>query len=134
MNNSANDLKNKQPSLRTIAMPADANPAGDIFGGWIMAQMDLAGAIHASYEVKGRLVTVAVESMNFHLPVFIGDQLSCYCDTTRTGNTSISIHIEAWVRRRHSDVELLKVTEATYTFVSIDKDRKPIPIKKHKGD
>jgi len=96
--------------------------------------MDLAGAIHASYEVKGRLVTVAVESMNFHLPVFIGDQLSCYCDTTRTGNTSISIHIEAWVRRRHSDVELLKVTEATYTFVSIDKDRKPIPIKKHKGD
>jgi len=134
MKNSASDLKDKQPSLRTIAMPADANPAGDIFGGWIMAQMDLAGAIHASYEVKGRLVTVAVESMNFHLPVFIGDQLSCYCDTTRTGNTSISIHIEAWVRRRHSDVELLKVTEATYTFVSIDKDRKPIPIKKHKGD
>jgi len=134
MNNSAQDLKNKQPSLRTIAMPADANPAGDIFGGWIMAQMDLAGAIHASYEVKGRLVTVAVESMNFHLPVFIGDQLSCYCDTTRTGTTSISIHIEAWVRRRNSDVELLKVTEASYTFVSIDQDRKPIPIKKHKGD
>ena len=134
MNNSDQDLKNKQPSLRTIAMPADANPAGDIFGGWIMAQMDLAGAIHASYEVKGRLVTVAVESMNFHLPVFIGDQLSCYCDTTRTGTTSISIHIEAWVRRRNSDVELLKVTEASYTFVSIDQDRKPIPIKKHKGD
>ncbi|MBX2867447.1 MAG: acyl-CoA thioesterase [Acidiferrobacterales bacterium] len=134
MNQSAADLKHKQPSLRTVAMPADANPAGDIFGGWIMAQMDLAGAIYASYEVKGRLVTVAVESMNFHLPVFIGDQVSCYCDTTRIGTTSISIHIEAWVRRRASDVELLKVTEATYTFVSIDENRRPIPIKRHKGD
>ncbi len=134
MNHSAADLKDKQPSLRTVAMPADANPAGDIFGGWIMSQMDLAGAIYASYEVKGRLVTVAVESMNFHLPVFIGDQVSCYCDTTRVGTTSISIHIEAWVRRRASDVELLKVTEATYTFVAIDENRQPVPIKRHKGD
>ncbi len=134
MVNTTQSLKTKQPSLRTVAMPADANPAGDIFGGWIMSQMDLAGAIYASYEVKGRLVTVAVESMNFHLPVFIGDQLSCYCDTTRIGNTSISIHIEAWVRRKHSDIELLKVTEATYTFVSIDEDRKPIPIMRHRGD
>ncbi len=120
--------------IRTMAMPKDTNANGDIFGGWIMSQMDLAGAIYASYAVKRRLVTVAVESMNFHLPVFIGDQLSCYCDTTRIGNTSISIHIEAWVRRKHSDVELLKVTEATYTFVAINEDRKPIPIMRHKGD
>jgi acyl-CoA thioesterase YciA len=132
MNSDAQKLADKQPSLRTIAMPADANPAGDIFGGWIMSQMDLAGAIHASYKVKGRLVTVAVESMNFHLPVFVGDQVSCYCNTSRIGNTSISIHIETWVRRRQSDIELLKVTEATFTYVSIDKDRKPVPIRIHK--
>jgi acyl-CoA thioesterase YciA len=132
MNSDAKKLADKQPSLRTIAMPADANPAGDIFGGWIMSQMDLAGAIHASYKVKGRLVTVAVESMNFHLPVFVGDQVSCYCDTSRIGNTSISIHIETWVRRRQSDIELLKVTEATFTYVSIDKNRKPVPIRIHK--
>jgi acyl-CoA thioesterase YciA len=116
------------PSIRTIAMPADANPSGDIFGGWIMSQMDLAGAIYASYTVKGRLVTVAVESMNFHLPVLIGDQVSCYCETTRVGRTSISVHIETWVRRKHQQQEHLKVTEATYTYVSIDDDRKPVPV------
>ena len=123
-------LAGKQPSLRTIAMPADANPSGDIFGGWIMSQMDLAGAIHASYAVRGRLVTVAVESMNFHLPVFIGDQVSCYCDTSRVGNTSISIHIETWVRRKQTGIELLKVTEATFTYVAIDSDRRPVPIQR----
>ena len=73
------------PSLRTVAMPADANPAGDIFGGWIMSQMDIAGAIFASYTIKGRLVTVAVESMTFHKPVLVGDQVSCYCRIDRIG-------------------------------------------------
>ena len=116
------------PSLRTIAMPADANPSGDIFGGWIMSQMDLAGAIYASYAVKGRLVTVAVESMTFHKPVLVGDQVSCYCQTTRVGRTSISVHIETWVRRKHSNEENSKVTEATYTYVSIDGNRQPIPV------
>ena len=116
------------PSLRTIAMPADANPSGDIFGGWIMSQMDLAGAIHASYTVKGRLVTVAVDGMHFHLPVFIGDQVSCYCETRKAGTTSLSVHIETWVRRRHQQRESLKVTEACYTYVSIDDDRKPVPL------
>lgn len=124
-------LIGREPSLRTIAMPADANPAGDIFGGWIMSQMDLAGAIYASYIVKGRLVTVAVNSMNFHLPVFVGDQVSCYCETSKIGNTSISVHIETWVRRKQSDIELFKVTEATFTYVSIDQNRQPIPIKRH---
>lgn len=109
-------------------MPADANPAGDIFGGWIMSQMDLAGAISASYAVRGRLVTVGVESMTFHLPVYVGDQVSCYCDIGRIGNTSISIHIETWVRRRQSAIELLKVTEATFTYVAIDNSRRPVAI------
>lgn len=131
MNSAAQNIQGREPSLRTIAMPGDANPAGDIFGGWIMSQMDLAGAIYASYAVKGRLVTVAVNSMNFHLPVFVGDQVSCYCETTRTGMTSISVHIETWVRRKQSDIELLKVTEATFTYVSIDDNRQPIPIKRH---
>ncbi len=120
------------PSLRTVAMPADANPSGDIFGGWIMSQMDLAGAIYASYLVEGRLVTVAVESMTFHLPVFVGDQVSCYCKLTHTGNTSLSVHIETWVRRRQTAEQHLKVTEATYTYVSVDNNRRPVPLKKRK--
>ncbi len=122
--------REEPPSLRTVAMPADANPSGDIFGGWIMSQMDLAGAIYASYLVEGRLVTVAVEGMTFHLPVFIGDQVSCYCKLTRTGNTSISVHIETWVRRKQAAKQHLKVTEATYTFVCVDDHRCPIPLKK----
>lgn len=116
------------PSLRTVAMPADANPGGDIFGGWIMSQMDVAGAIHASYQVVGRIVTVAVESMKFHLPVFVGDQVSCFCETCRIGTTSISVHIETWVRRRQQHHEYLKVTEATYTYVAIDENRNPRPV------
>lgn len=123
-------LEGREPSLRTIAMPADANPAGDIFGGWIMSQMDLAGAIFASYTVLGRLVTVAVDGMTFHLPVYVGDQVSCYCDISRVGKTSISIHIETWVRRKQAEVELLKVTEATFTYVSIDENRKPVPLRR----
>ncbi len=119
----------ESPSLRTVAMPADANPSGDIFGGWIMSQMDLAGAIYTSYLVEGRLVTVAVEGMSFLLPVFIGDQVSCYCQLTRTGNTSISVHIETWVRRKQAAEQHLKVTEATYTYVSVDDHRQPVPIK-----
>ncbi len=118
----------KLPSLRTVAMPADANPSGDIFGGWIMAQMDMAGAIFASYIVRGRLVTVAVESMTFHLPVFIGDQVSCYCELERTGKTSVSVHIETWVRRKQAEQEHRRVTEATFTYVRVDDNRKPIPL------
>ena len=95
-----------------------------------MSQMDLAGAIYASYIVKGRIVTVAVKGMTFHLPVFIGDQVSCYCKTSRIGTTSISIHIETWVRRKQSAEQNLKVTEATYTYVVIDQHRKPIAIQR----
>ncbi len=121
----------REPSLRTIAMPGDANPSGDIFGGWIMSQMDLAGAIFASHTVKGRLVTVGVNSMTFHLPVYVGDQVSCYCSVAKVGRTSISIHIETWVRRRQPAIERLKVTEATFTYVSVDADTRPVPVERY---
>ena len=121
---------NKHASLRTIAMPADANPSGDIFGGWIMSQMDLAGASHARNTAKTRVVTVAVEAMTFHLPVFVGDEVSCYCETNKLGNTSIAVHIETWVRRDRLMDEIVKVTEAVYIYVAIGDDRKPVTLGK----
>lgn len=110
-------------------MPANANPTGDIFGGWIMSQMDIAGASYARTVTKKRVVTIAVEAMAFHLPVFIGDEVSCYCETENIGKTSISIHIETWVRRDQLMEEIVKVTEGVYTFVALDENRKPTAIK-----
>jgi len=115
------------PSLRTIAMPADANPDGDIFGGWIMSQMDLSSAAFAADVAKGRVVTVAVDAMTFHKPVYIGDDVSCYCSAAKRGNTSITVHVEALVRRRHSGT-VDKVTEGMFTFVAVDRDGKPKPL------
>ena len=125
MNSTGPYPENKHASLRTIAMPADANPSGDIFGGWIMSQMDIAGGSYSRYIANARVVTVAVEAMTFHLPVFIGDEVSCYCDTVKIGRTSISVHIETWSRRNRLLDEHLKVTEAVYTYVAIDDNRKP---------
>ena len=116
------------PSIRTVAMPADANPNGDIFGGWLMSQMDMAGGIHAYQVAGGRVVTVAVDAMSFHLPVQIGDQVSCYCVTRRVGSTSIAVTVETWVKRRQSSREE-KVTEGTFTFVAIDRTGSPRPVK-----
>ena len=116
-----------EPALRAIAMPADANPNGDIFGGWLLAQMDLAGGSAASQRARGRVATVAVEAMTFHLPVFVGDEVSCYAEIRRVGRTSITIAIETWVRRR--DVgERVKVTQGVFTYVAIGPDRKPRPV------
>jgi acyl-CoA thioesterase YciA len=119
-------MEQKIPSTRTIAMPADANPNGDIFGGWLMSQMDIAGGAYAYQIAKGRVVTVAVDGMTFHKPVQVGDQVSCYCSTQRIGNTSVSVLVETWIRRR---VESLaseeKVTAGVFTFVAIDDDGKP---------
>ncbi len=112
------------PSLRTIAMPADANPDGDIFGGWIMARMDIASGNFAAHTVKGRVVTVAVEAMAFLKPIYIGDDVSCYCEVIKTGTTSISINVEVWAQRHHSE-EVLKVTEADFTFVAVDQQGSP---------
>ncbi|MVT00665.1 acyl-CoA thioesterase [Devosia marina] len=113
--------------IRTLAMPADTNPAGDIFGGWVMSQMDIAGAIAAVERVKGRVVTVAVEAMTFIAPVKVGDVLCVYADIERTGNTSITVGLEAWVRRNRLD-ERTKVTEARFVYVSLDETGKKRPI------
>jgi len=131
MSNNRNPyLENKHTSLRTLAMPADANPSGDIFGGWIMSQMDIAGASYARQIAQSRVVTIAVEAMTFLLPVFVGDEVSCYCETEKIGRTSVAVKIETWVRRDRLTDESIKVTEAVYTFVSIDKNRIPQPLPK----
>jgi acyl-CoA thioesterase YciA len=117
----------REPALRTIAMPADANANGDIFGGWVLSQMDLAGGSLAVQRAGGRVATVAVTGMSFHLPVFIGDEVSCYGTIVKIGRTSITIHIESWVRR-HRTRERVKVTEGTFTYVAIGEDRKPRPV------
>lgn len=116
-----------EPALRTIAMPGDANPNGDIFGGWVLSQMDLAGGSVAVQRARGRVATVAVTGMTFHLPVFIGDEVSCYAEVQRVGRTSIAIHIESWARR-HRTGERVKVTEGLFTYVAIGPDRKPRPV------
>lgn len=123
-------LEKKHNSLRTLAMPADANPSGDIFGGWIMSQMDIAGASYARQIAQSRVVTIAVEAMTFLLPVFVGDEVSCYCETEKIGRTSVAVKIETWVRRDRLTDESIKVTEAVYTYVAIDKNRKPQPLPK----
>ena len=112
------------PTLRVTAMPADANPYGDIFGGWLMGQMDLAAGSAASRHSGGRAVTIAAEAMKFHRPVLVGDEVSFYADIVRTGTTSMTIEVEAWRRPRHSDV-CQQVTQARFTFVAIDEERQP---------
>ena len=113
-----------QPSIRTLAMPADTNPNGDIFGGWLMSQMDVAGGTYAYHRAGGRVATVAVDAMSFHLPVYVGDEVSCYCRTHRIGTTSIAVEVETWVRR-HRGGAIEKVTEGIFTFVAIDDQGRP---------
>ena len=115
---------NQHLAIRTIAMPRDTNPSGDIFGGWLVSQMDLAAGTIASIRAKGRVVTVAIDALTFHKPVFIGDEISCYVEIIRLGRTSITLKVEAWVRRSLSN-DTLKVTEGMFTFVAIDESRKP---------
>jgi len=115
-------------TIRTLAMPADTNPAGDIFGGWVMSQMDIAGAIAAVERARGRVVTVAVEAMTFIAPVKVGDVLCVYTSIDRVGTTSITVGLEAWVRRNRLD-DRTKVTEARFVYVSLDETggKRPIP-------
>ncbi|MDC1175473.1 acyl-CoA thioesterase [Bacteriovoracaceae bacterium] len=121
------EKKNSQDGeliVRTLAMPSDTNPDGDIFGGWLLSQMDIAGGIFSKKLVKGRTVTVAVESMNFHKPVFVGDVLCCYAKLIKIGKTSIRVKVEAWTIRAYQD-ERIKVTEGEFIYVAIDENRAP---------
>ncbi len=115
------------PAIRTIAMPADTNPAGDIFGGWLMTQMDLAAGNAATRRARGRCATVAVEAMTFLSPVSVGDEVSLYAEVVSVGRTSLRIAVEAWRRVRAGD-ETNQVTRAVFTFVAIGPDRRPRPM------
>lgn len=112
-------------AIRTLAMPADANPAGDIFGGWLISQMDIAGGITAGARAQGRVATIAVTGFTFHKPVLIGDVVCCYADIQRIGRTSITIGVETWVLRQHKPDDCTKVTEGVFTYVAIDNDGDP---------
>ncbi|RAI60933.1 acyl-CoA thioesterase [Roseicella frigidaeris] len=114
-------------AIRTLAMPADTNPAGDIFGGWIMAQMDIAGGLSASARAAGRVVTVTATDMTFLKPVKVGDVVCCYCDLKCIGRTSLTLHVEAWVLR-HGQGERIKVTSADITYVALDEAGQPRPV------
>ncbi len=116
------------PHLRTIAMPADANAGGSVFGGWTLSQMDLAGGSFATERAGGRVVTVAIEAMRFLRPVAVGDEVSCYCSAVETGDTSIKVRIETWARGRGRGKAPEKVTEGVFTFVAIGEDGHPRPL------
>ena len=124
--------KGKIPALRVVPMPADANHNGDIFGGWIMAQVDVAGGTVAGRVARGRVATVAVNSFVFKQPVQIGDVLSLYADVVRVGNTSVTINVGVYAERGRAEAKIVKVTEATLTYVAIDRDGKPRAIPKER--
>lgn len=115
----------RQPTIRIIPMPADTNANGTIFGGWVMAQVDLAGSVPASERAMGRVVTVAVNSFLFKEPVFVGDLVSFYAQVTKTGRTSITVEVEVYAQRHRFGSEVVKVTEAVLTYVAIDENHKP---------
>jgi acyl-CoA thioesterase YciA len=118
-------LPDRVPVLRVMPMPADANIHGDVFGGWIMAQVDVAGAIPAARRANGRVATVAVTSFQFKNPVFVGDLLSFYAQVLKTGKTSITVDVEVYAERMRLQTEVVKVTEATLVYVATGPDRKP---------
>ena len=115
----------KVPALRVVPMPADSNQNGDIFGGWIMSQVDIAGGTVAHRLARGRVATVAVKEFTFKQPVQIGDVVSFYVELERVGTTSITVTVEVYAERRPEDPEIVKVTEATLTYVAIDRDGRP---------
>ncbi len=122
-----NETLHRSPTTRTMAMHSDTNPAGDIFGGWVLSQMDIAAGICAGQRSQGRVVTAAIDGMHFYRPVRVGDILGVYTTVTRIGTSSMDILVEAWVRRdRIGSRE--KVTDATFTFVAVDDDGKPVAI------
>lgn len=121
-------LPTAMPALRVMPMPADANAHGDVFGGWIMAQVDIAGALPAARRANGRVATIAVNSFVFKQPVFVGDLLSFYAQIIKTGTTSITVDVEVYAQRTRLSHEIVKVTEATLTYVATDEHRKRRPL------
>lgn len=121
------DPRHGQPAVRTLAMPADTNPSGDIFGGWLLAQMDIAAGTVAFIRARGRVATIAVDAMTFHKPVLVGDIVSCYAEIVRVGRSSITMQVEAWARRGRTG-EDIKVTEGKFTCVAIDEHGRPRPV------
>jgi len=124
--------KGREVVLRVVPMPSDANYTGDIFGGWIMSQVDIAGSIPALRLARGRIATVAVNSFTFKQPVLIGDLVSFYADIVRVGRTSITVDVEVYAQRRTAH-EAVKVTEATLTYVAVDDERRPRPVNQESG-
>jgi acyl-CoA thioesterase YciA len=120
----------RMPVLRVPATPAHTTSGGDIFGGWIMSQVDVAGAIPAVLFAKGRVVTVAVTRMTFLRPVYVGDMLSIYADISRIGNTSITVDIDTYAQRNRAEPECVKVSEAQLVYVAIDGEGRPRPVSK----
>jgi len=134
MRESSGEKPRGQLAIRQLAMPANLNAGGNIFGGWLLSQMDIAGGITAADRARGRVATVAITAMEFHQPVHVGDVLCCYTDVTRVGNTSISIHVQAWAHRRAAasaggGVTEIKVTEGEFVFVALDDngEKRPVP-------
>lgn len=117
--------KDKQPEIRVLAMPADTNAAGDIFGGWLMSQVDIAGSIVAHRFANGRVVTVSVNDFVFLKPVFVGDLVSLFAELVNVGNTSMKIEVTAYAERKRGVAESQRVAQAKLTYVAINKDRKP---------
>ena len=129
MNDNKNIMPiNKQPAIRVLTMPKDANPNGDIFGGWIMSQVDTAGAVTAMKRAGGRVTTVAVTSFEFKKPVFVGDLISCFAEIEKVGRTSITVRIVAYAERGGREKCTIRVTEATIVYVALDENRRPRPI------
>ena len=118
-------LPNREPVLRVVPMPADVNQHGDIFGGWIMSQVDIAGGVVAARHARGRVATVAVNSLTFKQPVLVGDLVTFFAEVTRIGRTSITVDVEVFAQRNPSDTITVKVTEASLTYVAVGADRRP---------
>lgn len=114
----------REPAIRVTAMPADANAYGDIFGGWLISLMDMGAGLVAARRAKGRAVTIAMDAMQFHAPVAVGDEVSVYAEICKVGRTSMTIAVEAWRRHRHEE-EQVRVTEARFTFVAVDEAKRP---------
>lgn len=121
-------LPDMEPTTRLVAMPRDTNASDDIFGGWIMSQVDIAASIAALRRAGKRVVTVAVNSFLFKKPVYVGDLISCYAQIQKVGNTSLTIFVEVYAERNRQQGKVVKVTEATLTFVALDDEGKPSPI------